>query len=228
MTWVELLQAVGGLSAGLAAVLAWVAKIRWSAEYKEAKEAQIAATEARLREQEERIRTIEALSAPKLRDHFVALRQAYDEADAIAEKLLKTSSVSPDAERATSVGDEVEHLRHELLSVRAHLEELRRGASSTMGIAGWWDWDATEIDQFSVAVQESLRERFPSVNVQVEEPTGFSPPPLMAVFRDGEEVTHVSLPTEPHLLEDPELFAVMLERRYQEQLRWDPAEGFLP
>lgn len=59
METIDLIYSLAVLASALAAILAWIAKIRWSREFKEAKEAQI----EMLREQ---ISTLERLSPPVL------------------------------------------------------------------------------------------------------------------------------------------------------------------
>ncbi|MEP6912632.1 MAG: hypothetical protein ABI923_07750, partial [bacterium] len=59
MATADLIYSLAVLTSAIAAILAWIAKIRWSREFKEAKEAQI----EMLREQ---INTLERLSPPVL------------------------------------------------------------------------------------------------------------------------------------------------------------------
>lgn len=67
-------------------VLAWTAKLRWSAEYKDAKEAQIKSIEETIKSKdahiallEKEIQNLRELTPPKLREYLVATRQTLEE-----------------------------------------------------------------------------------------------------------------------------------------------------
>jgi hypothetical protein len=67
-------------------VLAWVAKIRWSAEYKDAKEAQIKSLEEAIKSKdahiallEREIKSLQELTPMKLREYLVSSNQMFDE-----------------------------------------------------------------------------------------------------------------------------------------------------
>ncbi len=63
---------LGGLASGVAAVLAWLAKIKWSKEYTAAKEAQIETLK-------QQVKSLESLGAEKLRAHMdsaIAIHEA--------------------------------------------------------------------------------------------------------------------------------------------------------
>ena len=61
--WVEFDRIIAVLSV-IAAILAWWAKIRWSEEYREAKDAQIQLLESH-------IATLRDLSSVKIREHYI-------------------------------------------------------------------------------------------------------------------------------------------------------------
>jgi chromosome segregation ATPase len=68
----EWLLAITAAINAAAAVLAWVAKIRWSKEYKEAKEAQIDLLDRE-------IRSLRELNPPVVRESFIAMREQLED-----------------------------------------------------------------------------------------------------------------------------------------------------
>lgn len=68
----EIIQAVITLLSVIAAILAWVAKLRWSNEYKEAKEAQI-----ELLERENK--TLKTLTPMKLQEYLISTKEMLGE-----------------------------------------------------------------------------------------------------------------------------------------------------
>lgn len=60
MEWIYVLTV---LASSLAAILAWLAKLRWAREFKEAKDAQIALLK-------NEIQNLRELAPPKLREYF--------------------------------------------------------------------------------------------------------------------------------------------------------------
>lgn len=97
----EYLQlAITGLSV-VAAILAWFAKLRWSKEYSDAKEATIAAKDAQIQLLEKQIETYKDLSSVKLHEYLLAVRaglEAYIDDLSRQVDVLKAESVKKDDE----------------------------------------------------------------------------------------------------------------------------------
>ncbi len=71
----EIINALITLSAIVAAILAWVAKIRWAKEYAAAKDETIKAKEAQMEVLKERIIGLQDLTPPKVREYFLSMRE---------------------------------------------------------------------------------------------------------------------------------------------------------
>jgi uncharacterized protein YhaN len=124
MTGPEWMQALGGLAAGVAAVLAWVAKIRWSQEFKEAKEAQV-------RVLEEKVGLYKAASSPVLlqlyQEQKVALEGVVGTLRNEIEVLQASSAELEEAlAQARTSEAEQDQLRAEIERQRAEAARLQR------------------------------------------------------------------------------------------------------
>ena len=136
MTTVEVIYAIAALASGIAAVAAWIAKIRWSQEYAEAKEAQIDMLKAH-------IESLEKLSPMKIQEYFESvtsqlegfidrLKDQLDEAQTKGDELQQLiSSLELEGEaRKAELGKAIEEkaaIEHEA----AHLENQLKIAEST-------------------------------------------------------------------------------------------------
>jgi len=67
------------LISSIAAVLAWIAKIRWSKEFSDAKDEIIKAKEAQISALENEIRFLHELSPMKIREYFLSVRSQLEE-----------------------------------------------------------------------------------------------------------------------------------------------------
>lgn len=75
----EILQASGGLLAAVAAILAWAAKLRWSSEFKAAKDETIAAKEAHIKRLESEVDMLRHQDPIKLREHYLSIKGQHEE-----------------------------------------------------------------------------------------------------------------------------------------------------
>jgi hypothetical protein len=83
MEWIYVLTV---LTSSVAAVLAWVAKLMWSKEFKEAKEETIKSKDAQIELLKNEIQNLRELSPMKLREYFVSVKQQLEEYN---DKLLR-------------------------------------------------------------------------------------------------------------------------------------------
>lgn len=146
------IQAVGALAAAAAAVLAWVAKIRWSEQYREAKEAQIqtlktaieqleATKEVQIEVYKARLESLRQLDSRALRERFLAqknsLEEMLEEREEYAERVqrrlneaeeaieeLKSEKQLTQAELKKAAAAK-ERLEAEIATLRSRLEEAR-------------------------------------------------------------------------------------------------------
>jgi len=150
---VALIYSLAVLASGIAAILAWVAKIRWSREFKEAKEAQIAV----LREQ---IATLEKLSPPVLLTwvesvNSIAQKQTASLESQLKEKEEDLRQYQRDLEQLVRQ----DQIRYEIIreaekqrdEARAALEETRTSLA-----------ELRRIQQESKDLQETVRTTRPS------------------------------------------------------------------
>lgn len=88
----EIINALITLGAIVAAILAWVAKIRWAKEYAAAKDETIKAKEAQLEVLRERINALRDLTPPKLMEAFKVMRTQVEEYNnSLQSELLQAS-----------------------------------------------------------------------------------------------------------------------------------------
>ena len=66
----EIIYAIGASAGAIAAVLAWVAKIRWSKEYRMALDESIQAKDAQIDTLKEQLTAYKELSPMKIREYF--------------------------------------------------------------------------------------------------------------------------------------------------------------
>jgi hypothetical protein len=167
---VTLIYALTVLASSVAAILAWVAKIRWAREFKEAKEAQIEA----LREQ---ITKFEKLSPPVILEWMESVNSIAQKQTASLETQLKDKEENlqqyqrdveqlmhrdqirheriQEAEKqrdeARAALDETKSLLAELLVVKQESEnlgEMIRGRSSRLHLPSTKTWSIPEANQF--------------------------------------------------------------------------------
>lgn len=121
-------QSIITILALIAAILAWVAKLRWAKEYKDAKEAQIAALKEQLQQYKD-------LSPIQLREYVKAtqevLGQANDELRAELEDVAKELEEARESETQSSARiDELEHEKRDLESRLLSLAEADQQADT--------------------------------------------------------------------------------------------------
>lgn len=75
----EWLQAIGVVLCALAAILAWVAKLRWAREYTAAKEETIRAKEAQVETLRTQVEALQDMTPMKLREYFLSVKEQLEE-----------------------------------------------------------------------------------------------------------------------------------------------------
>ncbi len=82
MPWTDLIYAGALLASTLAAVVAWLARLRWAKEYRAAKDATIRAKDAQIAALEAQLETLRELTPMQLHEYFVSVKaqlEAYNE-----------------------------------------------------------------------------------------------------------------------------------------------------
>lgn len=164
MTWLslDLIKDLITLFSVIAAVLAWVAKLRWSKEYTDAKDAVITAKEEQIKTKqtqieflERQIISLQEQTPQKLRDYYKSAREHLGE---IIEELgsevkeLKAQLASKDAElevaneRQTSIQQEI----------KAREEQIREGRAELMRIKN----AQYNAEKLSIALASDIGHRF--------------------------------------------------------------------
>lgn len=127
-SWV---QAIGGLLAALAAVLAWAAKIKWSTEYAAAKEETISAKQAHIERLESEVELLRHQDPVRLREHYLSIKSQHEEV--IEELRREMSQTQEELRRAQATGQKQEAAEAEAvaaLQVR-WLERFREAVDDT-------------------------------------------------------------------------------------------------
>lgn len=151
----EYLQlAITGLSV-VAAILAWVAKLRWSKEFADAKEATIAAKDAQIQVLEKQIEDLRDLTPMKLREYVLSIKDQLEEYNdslqsqveklraEIAEKNAQIGSLS---EEGTQKRNEIEKIRQERDELEQRAVLLDRYMETFKHIDKWVTGESQELD----------------------------------------------------------------------------------
>jgi hypothetical protein len=126
---VALIQATGALLAAAAAVLAWIAKIRWADEFKAAKEAEIQSLKTRIQElkatkdeqiavYKSHVETLRQLDSTTLREHYISQREGFEEP--VDELEQSVAEYERQLDEATQL---INGLRSEKRATEAELQE---------------------------------------------------------------------------------------------------------
>ena len=114
---IQSLTSLGGVAA---AVLAWAAKLQWSKEFKEAKEAQIKAREDHIKSLQNNIDAIQLASEERLKAKDEQIVEELEEALRDKDQLLEVLST----EQSNNV-DKIKTLEEEKLSLTNKLSEVK-------------------------------------------------------------------------------------------------------
>ena len=118
---------ITGLSV-VAAILAWVAKLRWSKEFADAKEATIAAKDAQIQVLEKQIEDLRDLTPMKLREYVLSIKDQLEEYnDSLQSQVEKLKSeITEKNQQITSLSEEGAQKRSEVEQVKKEKEELNK------------------------------------------------------------------------------------------------------
>ena len=135
----DLIQAITVLASVLAAILAWVAKLRWSNEYAAAKDEIVKAKDAMIDVLNKEIENLREFTSPQLREHYLAQKTGLEErienlqeqlAQARAELSRKDEQIQsllPDSQANKAKLEQLEESRRELRKKISGLgEELEK------------------------------------------------------------------------------------------------------
>jgi chromosome segregation ATPase len=75
----DILQTIITLISILAAILAWLAKLRWSKEFASAKNATIATKDAQIAQLKDHIKVLQEMTPMKVREYFISVKEQLEE-----------------------------------------------------------------------------------------------------------------------------------------------------
>lgn len=84
----ETIYAIGALASAIAAVLAWLAKLKWSSEYGKAKDETIKAKEAQISSLKEQLAYYKDLTPMKIREYFSSVKEQLEEYNDLLQQQL--------------------------------------------------------------------------------------------------------------------------------------------
>ena len=126
----EYLDAIAIIISSTAAVLAWIAKLKWSKEFADAKNAVIASKDAQIETLKLELDNLRQLSPPKLREYYVSMKQQLEEYNEMLQ--TKLSHARSEADTKT---EQIESLQRKgevqsslLSSLQRKRDELQREA----------------------------------------------------------------------------------------------------
>lgn len=134
--WIELSYAISAVASVIAAILAWVAKIRWSQEYAEAKNETLKAKDAQIALLEREIQTFQELTPMKLREYFNSVKEQLEEYNdflntqlneakkELEKKDMEILNYSKTIENSQSNVTELEVMRKKVIETQTKLEEM--------------------------------------------------------------------------------------------------------
>ncbi len=102
------------------AILAWVAKLRWSKEYATAKDETIKAREAQIAVLEAQIKVLQDFTPMKIQEYFVAVKKQLEDYNDLLQNKLKQAE-----ETIKQVKDELEKKLEDLKIAKKEKEQLR-------------------------------------------------------------------------------------------------------
>ena len=133
----EIILGLSTLVSAIAAVLAWVAKIRWSNEFAKAKDETIKAKEAQIEVLDERIQSLKELSPMKLREYYLTVKEQLEEYNnQLQSKLAETEKELSDMKDSDTLQINTdEHLQvtkaAKLLKLIREMDEINKKRART-------------------------------------------------------------------------------------------------
>ncbi len=86
MEWLQYIITIGSL---IGAILAWVAKLRWSKEFEKAKNETIKAKDAQIATLEREVKSLQDMSPMKIREYFHSVKEQLEEYNEELKKQLE-------------------------------------------------------------------------------------------------------------------------------------------
>lgn len=181
--WVKNLITLGSV---IAAILAWVAKLRWSKEYTDAKDAVISAKDDQIKTKQSHIefldRQIDALkeqTPEKLREHYKSIQQGLEEFNEKQKKQLselklelkeRDSKLEGASERENSLREEIKLKEDQIQRVRSELAQTQVLQASAKRLA------SITLDLGQDAFQERM-DKYADLGEYIDHEDRFSPHP---------------------------------------------------
>jgi DNA repair exonuclease SbcCD ATPase subunit len=134
MTTIEGAYVLAAVCSAIASALAWLAKLRWSREFAQAKDETIKAKEAHIEVLKQQVTSLQEMSPMKIREYFVSVKQQLEEfIDALKRQLeaaQKEIAAKDDAIRClqsegASQGSRVVNLQQEKTIIERETADLQ-------------------------------------------------------------------------------------------------------
>ncbi len=135
---------ITGLSI-IASILAWVAKIRWSSEYREAKKAQIESIQEQIKVLKERNETLKELTSEKIMGHYKSTKEGLE---SLNNKIL----------------EEKNELQIKMDEMETEIERLRKENKNSIKLP-----DFSQLQNMSFQIENSLKSFTENYAIQYNE-----------------------------------------------------------
>lgn len=135
---------ITGLSI-IASILAWVAKLRWSSEFREAKKAQIESIQEQIKVLKERNETLKELTSEKIMGHYKSTKEGLE---SLNNKIL----------------EEKNELQSKVDEMEAEIERLREGNKNSIKLP-----DFNQLQNMSFQIENSLKSFTANYAIQYKE-----------------------------------------------------------
>lgn len=126
----DTLYAAGALASALAAVLAWLAKLKWSREYGLAKDEVIRAKDAQIELLKEEVEGLREMTPMKIREYFVSVKQQLEEYNDTLKQSLNAAQgeIQPRDQIIVSLRAAGDQSSAALQAIERERDELREAA----------------------------------------------------------------------------------------------------
>jgi predicted RNase H-like nuclease (RuvC/YqgF family) len=149
----DIIYAIAALCSVIASILAWVAKIKWSKEFADAKDAALQAKDAEVKAKDAHIATLSSeidslkhLTPMKIREYFESVKAQLSEYnDSLQQQLgtanneiqKKDSAIKELQAHGTQQSSTIDILQKQKLEMQKEMEALQQKAKALSDISGW-------------------------------------------------------------------------------------------
>jgi DNA repair exonuclease SbcCD ATPase subunit len=155
MELIDWIYSIAAVFSTIAAVLAWVAKIRWSDEYREAKEETIKSKEAHIEMLQNEVENLHALTPIKMREYFESTKDSLEEFVEVLQTQLDDAKST-----LKKKGDEIKELESQNREI-GRLQQEKETLTEAV------DELEEEVEDLSTQLQsiQSINRTIPTINI---------------------------------------------------------------